>query len=110
MTKQPCVYILASRRNGTLYIGVISDFVGRISEHRQDLIDGFTKRYKVHILVYIEFHDTMDAAIARETQLKWWRRAWKLALIERNNPDWRDLYPELSGVSPGPSHSEDARL
>ena len=109
MTRQPCVYILASRRNGTLYIGVTSDFVGRISEHKQDLIDGFTKRYKVHILVYVEFHDTMEAAIARETQLKWWRRTWKVALIERTNPTWRDLYPELSGLSLIPCHSGAAK-
>jgi putative endonuclease len=97
--KQPSVYILASKRNGTLYVGVTSDFVGRISEHKQDLIEGFTKRYGVHDLVYIEFHEDMDTAIKREKQIKRWRRAWKLALIEKDNPGWRDLYPELSGLS-----------
>lgn len=92
------VYILANKRNGTLYVGVTSDIVGRISEHKQDLIAGFTKRYGVHRLVYIEFHDTMDAAIVREKKIKRWRREWKLELIEACNPEWRDLYWELSGL------------
>jgi len=96
--KEPAVYILASRRNGTLYIGVTSDFITRISEHKQDLIEGFTKRYGVHRLVHIEMFPTMDEAIAREKQLKKWSRARKIALIEEDNPDWRDLYPELSGL------------
>ena len=99
ISKQPCVYIMASKRNGTLYIGVTSDMVGRVSLHKQDLIEGFTKRHGVHQLVYVEFHDTMDKAIARETQLKWWRRSWKIALIEESNPEWRDLYWELSGLA-----------
>jgi len=99
MELDPAVYILASGRNGTLYTGVTSDFVSRICEHKQGLIEGFTKRYGVHMLVYIEFHDTMDDAIKREKQIKRWRRAWKIELIERSNPDWRDLYPELSGLS-----------
>ena len=103
MEKRPAVYILASQRNGTLYIGVTSDFVGRISVHKQDLIDGFTKRYGVHRLVYIEMHDTMVDAIKREKQLKAWRRAWKIELIERENTEWRDLYPELSGLE-NPDH------
>ena len=103
MEKRPAVYILASQQNGTLYIGVTSDFVGRISVHKQDLIDGFTKRYGVHRLVYIEMHDTMVDAIKREKQLKAWRRAWKIELIERENPEWRDLYPELSGLE-NPDH------
>jgi putative endonuclease len=97
--KSPAVYILATKRNGTLYVGVTSDFVGRISDHKQDLIDGFTKQYGVHLLVYIEMHDTMDAAIKREKQIKRWRREWKLALIEKDNPEWRDQYPELSGLT-----------
>ena len=98
----PCVYILASQRNGTLYIGVTSDITGRISIHKQDLIDGFTKRYRVHMLVYIERLDTMVAAIAREKQLKKWPRARKIELIERHNPGWRDLYSEVSGyIDPG---------
>ncbi len=97
--KQPCVYILASKRNGTLYVGVTSNFVQRVSIHKQDLIQGFTSRYGVHILVYMEFHETMPQAIKRETQIKGWRRAWKMALIEKDNPEWRDLYWELSGLS-----------
>ncbi len=99
MEKDPAVYILATKRNGTLYVGVTSDFVSRVSEHKQDLIDGFTKRYKIHRLVYIEMHHDMDAAIKREKQIKRWRRAWKIALIEENNSQWRDLYPELSGLT-----------
>ncbi|HXQ42122.1 MAG TPA: GIY-YIG nuclease family protein, partial [Candidatus Udaeobacter sp.] len=75
---QPCVYILASKRNGTLYIGVTSDLRRRIWEHRTDIIEGFTKRYGVHMLVYFEFHSTMANAILREKQIKKWRRAWKI--------------------------------
>ena len=95
--KRPSVYILASKKNGTLYVGVTSSLAGRVSEHKQDLIDGFTKRYGVHRLVYVEENGTMTEAIARETQLKRWRRAWKIALIEQQNPEWRDLYWELTG-------------
>ncbi len=93
--KQPAVYILASQRNGTLYIGVTSDLIKRIWEHKQDLVEGFTQKYKVHQLVYFEQHQDMLAAIAREKQLKKWNRAWKLALIEKTNPDWRDLWPDI---------------
>jgi putative endonuclease len=93
--KQPCVYILASRRNGTLYIGVTSDIARRAWQHRTGAIDGFTRRYGVHALVHVEFHDTMEDAILREKRLKEWHRAWKIALIERDNPDWRDLYFDL---------------
>ncbi len=96
--RQPAVYILASKRNGTLYVGVTSDFTGRVSLHKQGLTGGFTKRYGVDQLVYIEFHADMDAAIKREKQLKRWRREWKMALIEKHNPSWRDLYWELSGM------------
>jgi putative endonuclease len=92
--KQPCVCILASKRNGTLYVGVTSDIVRRAREHRTGQIDGFTKHYAVHRLVFAEFHETMPDAIAREKRLKRWRRAWKLQLIERDNRDWRDLYDE----------------
>jgi putative endonuclease len=91
----PCVYILASRRNGTLYIGVTSDLSRRAWEHRRDIIDGFSKRYGVHKLVYVEFHSTMVEAILREKRVKRWRRAWKITLIEERNPDWRDLYDEI---------------
>jgi putative endonuclease len=88
---QPCVYILANKRNGTLYIGVTSDLVKRLWEHRQKLVDGFTKEYSVTRLVFFEFHDSMPDAILREKQMKRWNRAWKIALIEKNNPTWRDL-------------------
>ena len=84
--RRPCVYILAAKRNGTLYIGVTSDIARRIEQHKADVVEGFTQRYAVHLLVYVEFHETMEAAIRREKQLKKWRRAWKLELIERNNP------------------------
>jgi putative endonuclease len=109
MDKHPAVYILASKQNSTLYVGVTSDFEGRISEHKQDLIEGFTKKYGLHRLVYIEFHDTMDAAITREKQLKRWKRAWKMELIEKTNPFWRDLYEDLSGLTEPPSHSATIR-
>ncbi len=92
---QPAVYILASRRNGTLYVGVTSDLVKRVYEHKQNLADGFTKKYCVHQLVYFELAEDMQSAIAREKQIKKWKRAWKVALIERTNPEWRDLYPEI---------------
>ncbi len=90
--KQPCVYILASRRNGTLYVGVTSDLMRRVWEHRNEVVDSFTKRYHVHRLVHVEFFERIDDAIRREKQLKKWRRAWKLALIEGENPQWNDLY------------------
>ena len=94
--KRPCVYILASRRNGTLYIGVTSDLALRIWQHRSNAVAGFVQHHGVHRLVFAEFHNTMEAAILREKQLKKWRRAWKLELIERHNPQWRDLYDELA--------------
>jgi putative endonuclease len=93
---RPCVYILASRPNGTLYIGVTSDLGCRVWEHRADIVEGFSKRYAVHSLVYAEFHTTMVEAILREKRIKKSRRAWKLELIERANPNWRDLYGELA--------------
>jgi len=93
--KRPAIYILASKRNGTLYIGVTSDLPGRVSIHKQDLVDGFTKRYGVHTLVYYELFDTMPDAIAREKQLKKFSRARKIALIEIGNADWRDLYEDI---------------
>jgi len=89
------VYILASKRNGTLYIGVTSDLVRRVYEHKSDLVDGFTKRYQVHDLVYYEMTSDAESAIRREKQIKKWNRGWKLRLIEKNNPDWRDLYGNL---------------
>ena len=93
--KQPCVYLLASRRNGTLYVGVTSDLVKRVWEHKEDLADGFTKRYGVHTLVWYELHDSMEAAIRREKAIKEWKRRWKLELIEKTNPEWQDLYADL---------------
>ncbi len=93
--KQPCVYILASKRNGTLYIGVTSDLAGRVWQHRTDEIPGFTRQYGVHVLVYFEFFTAMEDAIRREKRMKGWRRAWKIALIEQFNHDWHDLYPSL---------------
>ncbi len=92
MNKQPAVYILASKRNGTLYIGVTSDLVKRIWEHKNNMVKGFTKRYGVHHLVWYEVHESMKSAIEREKRLKEWKRKWKLELIENNNPNWQDLY------------------
>jgi putative endonuclease len=89
------VYILASRRNGTLYTGVTLDLLKRVHEHKSDLVDGFTKTYGVHNLVYYEMVDDIDGAIVREKQIKRWKRAWRIELIEGVNPDWRDLYPDL---------------
>ncbi|NKB57767.1 MAG: GIY-YIG nuclease family protein [Alphaproteobacteria bacterium] len=89
------VYILATRKGGTLYVGVTNDLVRRVHEHRTDAVDGFTKWYGVKSLVYFEVHDDPESAIAREKKLKRWRRAWKTALIERGNPAWRDLFDEI---------------
>jgi putative endonuclease len=94
--KQPAVYILASKRNGTLYIGVTSDLAKRIWQHKNDVVDGFTKRYRVHALVWYELHETMESAIGREKALKNWKRAWKLELIENSNPGWQDLYETIA--------------
>ncbi|MEX2628868.1 MAG: GIY-YIG nuclease family protein [Tistlia sp.] len=93
--KEPCVYILASGRAGTLYVGVTSNLQARAWQHRTGAVDGFTKRYGVQQLVYLERHETMEGAILREKQLKKWNREWKIRLIERENPEWRDLYDEL---------------
>ncbi len=93
--KQPAVYILASRRNGTLYIGVTSDLRKRIWQHMEGTFEGFTKKYQVYLLVYFELCTTMRMAILREKQLKRWNRKWKLRLIETKNPTWRDLYAEI---------------
>lgn len=93
--KQPCVYLLASQRNGTLYIGVTSDLIKRVWEHKLDFVENFTKKYGVHDLVWYEQHEDMLAAIAREKTLKEWKRVWKLELIEKMNPQWKDLYEGL---------------
>ncbi|MDP3245193.1 MAG: GIY-YIG nuclease family protein [bacterium] len=89
------VYIMASKRNGTLYIGVTDNLVKRVYEHKNDLVEGFTKRYQIHILVYFEESNDIISSIAREKQLKKWKRKWKIELIETNNPTWNDLNDEL---------------
>ena len=93
---QPAVYILASRPHGTLYVGVTGDLPRRIHEHRMGLLPGFTRRYGVKLLVYHEAFERITDAIVREKQIKEWRRAWKIELIESMNPGWRDLYDELN--------------
>ena len=95
MDKQFCVYILASKRNGTLYIGVTSQLATRVWQHKSKVVEGFTTKYGVDKLLYYEAHGSAEAAIIREKQLKKWRRSWKIELIEGLNPDWRDLYDEL---------------
>ena len=92
---QPCVYMMASGWNGTLYVGVTSGLIKRVWEHKNDVVEGFTKRHRVHDLVWFEQHQTIETAIGREKALKAWKREWKIALIEKSNPDWRDLYSEL---------------
>lgn len=93
--KPAYVYISASKRNGTLYIGVTSNLIKHINEHKKGFVDGFTKKYKVHLLVYYEQFLDIYSAISREKQLKHWRRKWKLQLIELHNPNWRDLYFDI---------------
>ncbi len=90
-------YILASRRNGTLYAGSTDDLIRRIAEHRDKLRPGFMRKYGVAMLVWYEVHETRDAAFRRERQIKEWKRVWKLELLERGNPGWRDLWPDLLG-------------
>lgn len=96
LDKLPCVYILASRRNGTLYTGVTSDLIKRIWKHKNDVVAGFSNHYHVHMLVWYELHETMASAITREKGIKAWKRKWKLELIEKSNPEWLDLYQGLS--------------
>lgn len=96
MAKDPFVYIMASQKRGTLYIGVTSNLQKRIWEHREEVTEGFTKKYSVHRLVYYESHATMESAIMREKDLKGWSRDWKIKLIEKMNPKWEDLFTELS--------------
>ncbi len=91
----PCVYLLASQRNGTLYVGVTSNLPGRIWQHKHNQADGFTQRYHTHTLVWYEVHENMESAIMREKAIKEWKRKWKLDLIESMNPTWRDLYPDI---------------
>ncbi len=96
MNKQPAVYILASKRNGTLYIGVTSDLIKRIWEHKNNLVAGFTKRYDIHFLVWYELHESMESALEQEKRMKEWTRAWKMRLIEKVNPTWQDLYQTIA--------------
>jgi putative endonuclease len=96
--KEPCVYILASKRDGILYVGVTSDLPNRVGVHKQNLIEGFTRKYRIRTLVYYEMHLTMLEAIRREKQIKKWRRAWKVRLIEQINPEWIDLWNEAGEV------------
>ena len=95
MQKQPAVYILSNKRNGTLYTGVTSDLIKRIWQHRNEHVDGFSKTYSTHLLVYYEIHGDMISAITREKQIKAWKREWKINVIEEFNPYWHDLYPEI---------------
>ena len=93
--KQYFIYILASKRNGTLYIGITNNLLKRVIQHKSEIQEGFTKKYNVHILVYFEVFQDIYSAIAREKQMKKWKREWKIKLIEKTNPNWNDLYYEL---------------
>lgn len=93
--KQPAVYMLANEPYGTLYLGVTSELLGRTWQHKNDLVESFTKKYSVHRLVWYEAHETMIAAITREKQIKKWNRDWKINLIQSVNPEWKDLFGEL---------------
>ena len=95
MERQPCVYMLASKRNGTLYTGVTSNLLKRVWEHKNNLIESFSSKYGVHTLVWYELHDTMESAIQREKAIKNWKRVWKLKVIEKMNLNWHDLYSDL---------------
>lgn len=103
MERQPCVYVLASKRNGTLYVGVTSNLIKRVWEHKQHFVAGFTQKYRVDRLVWYELHETMESAISREKAIKSWKRSWKIRSIEAVNPEWRDLYHDM--VSPGFRHA-----
>ena len=96
MEKEFYVYILASKKNGTLYTGVTSNIIKRTWQHKNGLIEGFSKKYNIKNLVYYEVHANPESAITREKQIKKWRRAWKLRLIEEKNPEWKDLYEEIN--------------
>ena len=97
--KSPAVYILASKRDGVLYVGVSSALWNRVATHKDGGVPGFTKKYNVKLLVWYEHHHTMESAIRREKQLKDWKRAWKIDLIEKLNPEWRDLHDEIDVIS-----------
>ena len=93
--KQPAVYILANKRNGTLYTGITSDLIKRVWQHKNNVIEGFTKKYHIKNLVYFETHKSAEEAIKREKRIKKWNRSWKLRLIEEQNPNWDDLYQKI---------------
>lgn len=93
--KQPATYMLASKKNGTLYVGVTSGLVKRIWQHKNNQVEGFTKKYQVHTLVWFELHETMESAIQKEKTIKNWKRQWKINRIEEKNPEWIDLYPGI---------------
>lgn len=94
--KQPCVYIMASRKRGALYTGVTTDLLKRIYEHKNEIIKGHTSKYEIKSLVYYEIHENMESAITKEKLVKRWKRDWKYNIIEKDNPDWNDLYHALS--------------
>ena len=96
--KQFAVYILASKRNGTLYVGMTSNLPQRIWQHKNHVTQGFSAEYEVTLLVWFELHETAESAIVREKQIKKWNRNWKLELVEQHNPEWRDLYPEIAAT------------
>ena len=100
MDRQPCVYLMDSGRNGTLYIGVTSDLLKRVHQHREHAVEGFTARHEVDTLVWYELHESMESAIPREKQMKKWNRAWKVRLIDVMNPSWRDLRPDVTDRIP----------
>ncbi|QDH70992.1 GIY-YIG nuclease family protein [Marilutibacter alkalisoli] len=100
MDRQPCVYLLASDRNGTLYVGVTSELISRVWQHKEHIVESFSARYGVTRLVWYELHDTMESAIQREKRIKKWNRAWKIRLIDEMNPSWRDLWPDIVGMAP----------
>ncbi|MBN1626038.1 MAG: GIY-YIG nuclease family protein [Deltaproteobacteria bacterium] len=95
MIKQPYVYVLSNKRNGTLYIGVTSELAKRVWQHKNSVVEGFSKRYDLHHLVWYEPHENMESAITREKKMKKWNREWKVKLIEKMNPDWKDLYETI---------------
>ena len=109
MQRQPCVYLLASDPNGTLYVGVTSHLVARVWQHREHVVEGFSRRYDVRRLVWYEQHASMESAIEREKRIKKWNRAWTLKLIDAANPSWRDLWPDITGQPPMAT-SLDSRL
>jgi putative endonuclease len=101
------VYMLASQRNGTLYVGVTTDLLRRVAEHREGVIRGFASKHAVKRLVWFETHESIESAIRREKRLKEWQRTWKIALIQKENPEWRDLWPEVVGMAPAIKSRDD---